>query len=535
MALGLLSACSSDSKDGEVEGPDSAQSSFTSHSVPSFTSNGVEYVGQIKSLDQSGTKIESYLGIPFAQPPVNDKRWASPQRINSQASTFIADRFGPACMQGPHLANWYKGVIESFGGDPESFGSPEYSEDCLYLNIWRPDRELESAQRQPLPVYVFIHGGSNKGGWSYEPNYLGEMMAANDMVVVSIAYRLGVFGFFAHPELHQSNFGLLDQMAALQWIKDNIAALGGDPHRITVAGESAGANNIQYLMASPLAQGLFQRAIHASGGSPMVDNNSREALSQLGQKLAANLLAETTHSDDTQQLEKLKQLSAAEVQRATEVVYADHYFDVVVDDDSIFKAVGESAKQGELANVDLLLGTNANENLMYLDPQQSVNSWLDQNLPNASKEKIKQKLNPDKSELEQLDRLSTAYNFVCPSLMLADAVANNGGRVWAYEFTRVREGELAASMGAYHGAELPYVFNTHDDWLPTTTADRKLTEQMMTFWEHFIDTGSPNIEAENQVDWPAYKTARPLLMQLDTELIVREHGSRELCEILYPN
>jgi len=119
--------------------------------------------------------------------------------------------------------------------------------------------------------------------------------------------------------------------------------------------------------------------------------------------------------------------------------------------------------------------------------------------------------------------------------MLADAVANNGGRVWAYDFTRVREGELAASMGAYHGAELPYVFNTHDDWLPTTTADRKLTEQMMTFWEHFIDTGSPNIEAENQVDWPAYKTARPLLMQLDTELIVREHGSRELCEILYPN
>jgi para-nitrobenzyl esterase len=209
--------------------------------------------GAISGVRESGLRV--YKGVPFAAPPLGDLRWRPPARAASWAGRRKADAFAPACMQ--------TGV--SMPGETP----PAVSEDCLYLNIWTPARSA----RERLPVLVWIYGGGWINGSSSMPLYWGDLLARKGVIVVTIAYRVGPLGFLALPELtrespHQSsgNYGLMDQIAALEWVRRNIAAFGGDPRRVTIAGQSAGAMSVSILMASPLAKGLFQRAIGESGG-----------------------------------------------------------------------------------------------------------------------------------------------------------------------------------------------------------------------------------------------------------------------------
>lgn len=464
----------------------------------------------------------SYLGVPFAQPPIESLRWAPPQRVSKSIESTVRDArsFGPACMQGPHLVNWYQGVIKSFGGDPDSFSAPNYSEDCLYLNIWAP----QSKPQQGLPVLVFIHGGSNKGGWSYEPNYLGEQLAAKGLVVVTIAYRLGAFGFFSHPELEHANFALLDQITALEWLRDNIQTVGGDPQRITVAGESSGASNIAYLMASPLAKGLFQRAIHQSGGWAMYGTDSKADAESFALKLAAQANAGN--------LSELRQLDAEGLQILSEQVYAGHFFDPVVDGQSIVKPLIDSVHAGELANIDLMIGSNANEARMYLPAGGTIETWLANNVP-AEQQRVTvasviAQQDQARSLTDRLDELATAYNYACPSHALAKAKPLSSA--WVYHFERVRPGDLAAEMGAYHGAELPYMFNTHDEWLPTDQNDRILGDQMMAYWANFAASGNPN--GQGLVYWPPFSAPEFKVQTLNTVASSGAHPSSGLCRLI---
>src|SRR5208283_4118744 len=207
-------------------------------------------------------QVASFKGIPFAAAPVGELRWQAPRPHAPRAGTQHATEFAAACFQDSYNTDWYRDLAQNFGVDAAAFADPTVSEDCLYLNVWTP----ALGARARLPVMVWIHGGANKSGWSFEPNYLGEALAARgDVVVVTIAYRLGIFGFFGHPQLRgsaaPSNFGLLDQIAALHWVKDNIRAFGGDAGNVTVFGESAGGADIGYLAASPLARGLMRRAL----------------------------------------------------------------------------------------------------------------------------------------------------------------------------------------------------------------------------------------------------------------------------------
>ena len=207
-----------------VAGAWSAHGQAATKDTATFAVGSTRYQG---GMTADGS-VEFFLGVPFAQPPVGELRWRAPQPYNSKPGVLQAVNFAPACQQGTHMFEWYRDVVKSFGGDPATFPEPDVSEDCLYLNIWRPARSGAAA----LPVLVYIHGGSNKGGWSYEPNYLGENLARRGLIVVSIAYRLGVFGFFAHPELADANFALLDQIAALKWLNQNMESLGGDAANI---------------------------------------------------------------------------------------------------------------------------------------------------------------------------------------------------------------------------------------------------------------------------------------------------------------
>ncbi len=213
--------------------------------------------GTLRGLDENG--VEAFLGVPYAQPPVGPLRWHAPAAPKPWQNVRDATRLAPACLQ-PFTA-----PTGPYG--PEFLVRGEKSEDCLYLNIWRP-----AASGEKRPVYVFIHGGSFRGGAGSVPVYNGSGLARQGAVVVNLNYRLGIFGFFAHPDLTRTspigqsgNYGLLDQIAALRWIKANIAAFGGDPGNVTVAGESAGATSVNLLMMSPLAKILFQRIVSISG------------------------------------------------------------------------------------------------------------------------------------------------------------------------------------------------------------------------------------------------------------------------------
>ena len=474
-----------------------------------------------------GGRTESFLGVPFAQPPVGDLRWAPPQPLAKPSAVPQKNEFPAACMQGDHIAKWYKNVAAGFGGDPELIKHPEVSEDCLYLNIWRPTTETQSAEL--LPVIVYIHGGSNKGGWSYEPNYIGHNLASKGVIVISIAYRLGVFGFFSHPSLEHSNFGLLDQVAALQWVNDNIIALGGDAEKITVMGESAGANNIDHLITMPSGKGLFSQAIHQSGGSSLTNRGIRKAHLKLGEAFANFTLGD----DANQPVEGMRQLSADTILSAANEVYQNHYFDPVVDGMSVMEPIMNTVNVGKMHGVDLLIGSNDDEWLMYTDDNPDIEGWLKAEVTPSEADSLNALLDGQSDDRRKSDLLRTAKYYVCPSLVLAKEASKLNHNAWVYHFTRQREGELAATMGAYHGAELPYIFDTHDDWLPTVEADHRLTNIMQTYWVNFAATGNPN-----QLDlpvWPNYSAENPNILSLGDELFSSTHPSQKLCEFLAPS
>jgi para-nitrobenzyl esterase len=480
-------------------------------------------VGQ-KSEDR---QTESFLGVPFAQPPIGEDRWAPPKPMEAATGIYKADKFSAACMQGDHITTWYKGVAESFGGDPQLIRHPRVNEDCLYLNIWRPVNTSDSPQA--LPVIVYIHGGSNKGGWSYEPNYIGHKLSAKGIIVISIAYRLGVFGFFSHPAIEQSNFGLLDQISALQWVNNNIVALGGDVQRITVMGESAGANNIDYLMTSPASKGLFSRVIHQSGGSSLTNRGTPAVHLKVGTSFAHQAVG----SNINDPIDALRKLSAEEILTTATQVFKDHYFDPVVDGHSVLEPIMETIKADKMHSVDLLIGSNNDEWLMYTDAQPDIDGWLEREVAEFDAAALKKIVTNETNDRRKLDLLRTAKYYVCPSLVLANEISSLDRQAWVYHFTRQREGKLAATMGAYHGAELPYIFDTHDDWLPTVGTDHRLTNIMQSYWANFAATGNPN--QSDLADWPRYNRGSQKVQTIGDTLFSSVHGSKPLCDYLSPN
>ena len=454
---------------------------------------------------RNGPDVLQYRGIRYALPPTGSHRWTPPRAIAEIAQ--LGD-WPPACMQDQGNTEWYAMVAAGVGGDPSLVPqTPEVSEDCLFLNIWTPATPSED----PLPVMVWIHGGGNEGGWSFEPDYRGHELAAKGVVVVSIAYRLGIFGFLAHPQLtkesvHSSsgNYGLLDQIEALGWVKRHIQSVGGDSSNITIFGESAGAGNIGYLLATPMADGLFHKAIMQSGGWAMTQQRTLADDEQEG-------LALTQKAGIT--LQEMRQLPGAALLRLQQERYERGYDDPPIDQWLLAQAPAELMKRDSLPQRPVLLGTNADEALMYIEaptPQDwadavepyspETRAWLDQGLGGLT---LRQRLNA----------LGSAISYQCPTLATADALYRAGSSAYVYRFDRVRSS--AQAIGAYHGAEIPYVFGTHDRWLTTETQDWALTQSIMDMWVAFAQVGAPAPTAT----WPRWDEDA-LALSLNTMLAV---------------
>jgi len=512
-----------------------ASSGFASNRPDSFVrANGENLLG---SWTGEGERIAEFRGIPFAEPPVADLRWRTPVPHLPRGGQQLAREFAPACMQGSGGVGWYIGVAAAFGHGPEVVGRPVgLSEDCLYLNIWTPNPRNVAK----LPVMVFVHGGSNSGGWAYEPNYLGARLAARGVVVVTISYRLGVFGFFSHPALNEdmsgpvANFGLLDIRAAFEWVRDHIGSFGGDPENVTAFGESAGAFDLVDLLVEDMGGGrseasLFRRLISQSIGGSLVDRQTLAEEQATGVFLAGELGLGPNVTAAS-----LRQVPADDLVRATQSLPEDHYFDAVIDGVTLSRQPMESLRRVQAAGVEVIAGTNADEWYMYISEdatRQDLEQWIETNAQ-AQRSALLALLGDDPDPRSALDRLRSAHSMVCPSRYLAQRVNESGGRAWVYYFSRRRAGEGGERLRAYHGAELPYVFNTHDEWLPTEEADRRLSSAIMDFWVQFASTGDPN--GQGRPPWPVHTRQDPAVMELGDRLGVMEPMTDGLCGILGP-
>ncbi len=461
-------------------------------------------VPQLASGPISGTYEEgvwSYKGIPYAAPPVGELRWREPQPPEPWGEVRPCTDYGPSCPQ--EESDW-TGML--------SVGKTD--EDCLYLNVWSP---AESPQER-LPVMVWIHGGAFKSGSGSLPIYEGGNLARKGVVLVTINYRLGAFGLMAHPLLSEEsphgvsgNYGLLDQVAALNWVRENIAAFGGDPGNVTVFGESAGGMSILDLLASPLAQGLFHRAIVESG--PLLElglsvnktptlKEAEKTGEEISRKLGCDKAGDELAALREASPEKLIEAAASENEFFSPINLSPN-----VDGYFLPEPPLEVFAAGRQHPVPLLTGINANEGNIFI-PDVNLQQYrlMANYLYGAHAEEV-MALFPAASEEEvkpALDKVITQMGFASSARFTAECTTRAGEPAYLYLFTRATRDERAQSLGAFHGLEIMYAFGNLDKvrLQGLDDDDRALSEAMMTYWTNFARTGNPN--GEGVPEWPPY-------------------------------
>lgn len=455
-----------------------------------------------------------FLGIPYAAPPIGNLRWRPPQHPQKWSGTLSADHYGPACPQLP--SPWL----------PEMLGRSQMKtdEECLYLNVWTPD--LTASQK--LPVMVWVHGGGNVEG-SQEWPPLGAPLAARGVVVVTINYRLGILGFLAHPELsaespdHASgNYGLLDQMAALRWVKNNIDRFGGDPHRVTVFGASSGSLDICDLMASPLAAGLFEGAILQSG--VCVDSLARSLPE--AENAGASLTAEIIGDRKSDSIAALRALPAEVlVHKAAAAKNAD--FDPIVDHWVLPEQPLQAFAHRHQAKVPVIVGSNLDEVSIFASPlvggksyrpktMDEYRNWLSKEFHSDAEQVFE--AYPARTDAEipaAFLAMDTDYEFGFGSDLLAREVASTGQRAYLYIFTKAGR-EAFASLGAFHSEESMYLSQRYwTSWVKSPD-DAELSQAIISYWIEFAKAGNPS--SPELPPWPAYQVDAPMAQELGSQV-----------------
>ncbi|MCH4092331.1 carboxylesterase/lipase family protein [Acetobacter sp.] len=491
--------------------------------------------GLVRGVSDMG--VESFKGIPYAVPPVGTLRWRPPEPLllpeSARKIEIDAKHFGPACLQIKRMA---------------ARGLPT-SESCLTLNIWRPATRFSGERTRLLPVMVWIHGGAFIGGASAEPLYDGTHLAQQGILVVSFNYRLGRLGFFAHPALSamqsqgewQANYGLMDQLAALRWVQDNIAGFGGDPSQVTLVGQSAGGASVNFLSVMPAAKGLFARAISQSGfprwaGRPL--NTGAGSAEAIGAEYAHRHGIEGTSAQQAAALRALPASALVEddppedIDRTTPMP--------IVDGQMLSASLPDLLAQGKMLSVTLMVGGTSCDASVYGPDALALFTFASYTDP------VFRRLYPGPLQMAvreaQTDRIETE-----PVRFQAQAWSTSGLSVWVYNFDHAIKGQGWQSegcAGAAHASELPYVFGnltrayTNQGTQPYQVTEEgsstgkevdsekevhQLSRQMMAYWVSFVQTGAPDA-GKLAPTWPRYvPSSGPVLEFGAHDVSVRTH------------
>ena len=460
------------------------------------TANGF-VSGNIKS------EISIFKGIPFAAPPIGALRWKAPQPAPDwngvrQCSAFAASPFQP--KPEPFLC-W----SEEFIAPPEPL-----SEDCLYLNVWTAAKN----NKEKRPVFVWIYGGGFSSGSAACAIYDGEEMAKRGIVFVSINYRVGPFGFLAHPELSKEqnnasgNYGLLDQIAALQWIQKNIAAFGGDPGKVTIAGQSAGSMSVNALLASPLAKGLFNGAILQSGG--LLSSRIPATL-----KNAEAIGVELQKKTGATNIDELRNKSAEEILKASQSLGALR-MGLTLDGYVLPADITNHFKEGKHHNVPLLIGWVTGDALLFGKPDITSEKFIQQaneKYGEQAPEFLKIFPAGNDTEAQQSQSRLALLNFASfPAYLLAEY---NDKPSFLYQVSHIPTDKPGfPDYGAFHTSEVPYTLHTLHLWKrPWQQHDYDVQELMSSYWIQFIKSGNPNGNGLPQ--WKPYSKAEGAILEID--------------------
>ena len=454
------------------------------------------------SLKRGDPLVELYAGIPFAKAPVGDLRWKPPVEAESWDGVFDADTFAPRAMQ--KKSTWLESFIYKnfiYHRSNREDNAP-MSEDCLYLNVWKPADATDSSN---LPVLVYIHGGSLMTGSSYSDSFDGTTFAKNGIVVVTVAYRLGVFGYFAADELAEEsdvgttgNYGLLDQIAALRWVHENIASFGGNPDNVTIAGESAGASSVGALCVSPLSKNLFKRAIAESSGLavPLPPHTYRSL--EDAKKMGRDIMEEFKVSS----VEELRKIPA---EKLIKTKHANN--SLTVDGYALTEPPYQTYLKGENHEEALLNGFNANEAYFF--------NFFGGNAGKKNyREKIESYFGPHTDEVlaarpaESNAEAKKNWNEICSAVWFSNShdswtrlISSQGKSAYEYFFTKENGG-----IGTNHSGEIIYCYGNVPELKYYDDADHRLEKIMASYWMNFVKNGNPNGSnfwtEEELPEWP---------------------------------
>jgi len=433
--------------------------------------------GKVQGVESETPGVLVYKGIPYAAPPVGNLRWKAPQPVIPWDTVMIANHFSAIAFQSPHVAGSDTTVISEFGQvdyvkEFFSEGDPEMSEDCLYLNVWKP---ADAKKGDNLPVAFWIHGGAFMSGYGFEKEFDGDAYAKKGVILVTINYRLGVFGFLAHPLLSaenadnlSGNYGMMDQIKALDWTRENIANFGGDPNNITVFGQSAGAMSVRNLLCSPLTKGKIAKAIIQSGGAISPDGNDIMGAATLAEyeQLGKAIMGERT-------IEEMRKMSYQDLQSDVMRYSTENRTFVMlspnVDGKVLEGGLAACLDKDYVPHIPIMMGSTLDD--------------------------------------MSFTRMGESYAY------LASRLARNGTAPYVYEFRRRLPGDGA---GAYHSSELWYVFNTVKRcWRPLGELDEALSERMVSYWSNFMKNGNPN--GEGLQNWSACTHGLEDVMKFDID------------------
>ncbi|MBQ6730578.1 MAG: carboxylesterase family protein [Bacilli bacterium] len=491
--------------------------------------------GDVRGVYSQDQSVEVYAGIPYAKPPVGELRWKEPQPMDNWEGVRDCSKFGPRSMQ-VDTNSAINSLVDIYS---EKSWHPDYnmhplqnmSEDSLYLNIWKPAHASTN-----LPILMFIHGGSLTSGSSAADDYNGEEMAKKGIIMITIQYRLGVFGYFAHPDLASEspnnttgNYGLLDQIMALSWINDNASYFGGDKDNITIAGESAGSSSISALCTSPLAKGLFKRAIGESSSlvvkkAPHTYRPMNKAL-EIGEKIMKE--------QGCSSIEELRKVSASKLVQTkyeNSSMILDGYaltkdpYDVYLDGENNEESLlnGYNVKEADAFVIpkNLLVPTNKSNILGRLEKE--FGKEIAQRIYDLYKDKI------EKDAFNAFNEIYSVYWFIQPHHSWSNMAFNNGLDVYRYQFTKEN-----GFHGTYHSGEMIYAYSNikrSPRQYAYNESDYALMNTMSSYWANYVKSGDPN--GEGLPTWPLYNPTDNKVMELGERLGYIDDAYLELYKII---